>query len=72
MKEVKNVVKRIEKYFIPVDEWEPQEEDIIFKSISKRVYVPLSELFLDQKDSFLDFFEMSGKRWNAFHNTDQL
>ena len=61
-KNLKSIVKKLNKEFIPVDEWVPNEEDIIFKNISKCVYVPLTELFTGQKDTFLDFFQMSAKR----------
>lgn len=60
--ELRSIVKRIDKVFIPVDEWVPEESDIIFKNVSKCVYVPLSEKFINQKDTFLDFFQMSAKR----------
>lgn len=62
VKELRSIVKRQEREFIPVDEWVPSEEDLIIKNVSKCIYVPLSELFLGQKDSFLDFFQMSAKR----------
>lgn len=55
-------VKRIKKEIILVDEWIPSQEDIIFKGIEKCIYAPISEIFLNQKDSFLDFFQMSAKR----------
>ena len=61
-KGLKSVVRRSEKVFIPVDEWIPNEEDKLFKNVSKCIYVPLSELFLNQKDTFLDFCQMSAKR----------
>ena len=61
-RKLKSIVKRQEKHFIPVDDWVPEEEDKIFKNVSKCVYVPLSETFLNQKDTFLDFFQMSAKR----------
>ena len=61
-RKLKSIVKRQEKQFIPVDDWVPDEEDKIFKNVSKCVYVPLSEIFLNQKDTFLDFFQMSAKR----------
>lgn len=59
---LKSVVKRLDREFIPVDEWVPEEEDVIFKNVSKCIYVPLSEYFINQKDTFLDFFQMSAKR----------
>lgn len=61
-KKLKSIVKRLDREFIPVDEWVPEEEDIIFKNISKCVYVPLSKLFVGGEDTFLDFFQMSAKR----------
>ena len=62
MSELRSIVKREERKFIPVDEWIPQEEDIIFKGVSKCVYAPLSDIFVKEKDTFLDFFNMSAKR----------
>lgn len=59
---LRSVVKRLDRQFIPVDEWVPEECDIIFKNVAKCVYVPLSELFVGEKDTFLDFFQMSAKR----------
>ena len=60
--DLRSIVKRLDREFIPVDEWVPEENDIIFKNVSKCVYVPLSEKFINQKDTFLDFFQMSAKR----------
>lgn len=63
--EKKNVIARLqeEENFIPVDEWLEAEEDKIFKSVAKCVYVPLGKTFLNnQEDTFLDFFQMSAKR----------
>ena len=59
---LRSIVKRLDRVFIPVDEWVPEEDDIIFKHVSKCIYVPLSEKFINQKDTFLDFFQMSAKR----------
>ena len=62
MAKLKSVVSRVERNFVPVDEWVPEEEDIIFKNVTKCVYVPLSKMFLDMDESYLDFFQMSAKR----------
>lgn len=59
---LRSIVKRLDQIFIPVDEWIPEEEDVIFKNVSKCIYVPLSEVFTGQTDTFLDFFQMSAKR----------
>ena len=61
----KNIVVRLEEEqsFIPVDEWTAEPEDMIFKNVSKCIYVPLSKTLLNQnEDTFLDFFQMSAKR----------
>lgn len=59
---LRSIVKRMKTEFIPVDEWIPEEEDIVFKNVSKCIYIPLSEKFINEKDTFLDFFQMSAKR----------
>ena len=59
---LKSIVERVDRKFVPVDEWVPEEGDIIFKNVTKCVYVPLSKLFLNMDDTYLDFFQMSAKR----------
>lgn len=55
------IVRCEEPEFIPIDEWEPDEEDIIFRYTKGAIVLPVSN-FYGKKDTFLDYFYMTAKR----------
>lgn len=64
MRKVVQFLSDIEKEkFIPpkVDEWEPQENDIIFKSVKGALILPISKYYHMEEGKF-DYFILSGKR----------
>lgn len=45
-----------------VDEWVPNEEDMIFRSTETRIYAPLHSFFQKNENSNIDFFNLKAKR----------
>lgn len=48
--------------FIPVDDWEPTEEEMIFKHVKGAIILPVSKFYKVEENSFLDYFILSAKR----------
>ena len=45
--------------FIPVDDWEPTEEEMIFKHVKGAIILPVSKFYKVEENSFLDYFILS-------------
>lgn len=58
-----NAIKFVTKQqFIPVDEWEPNPEDIIFKHMKSAITIPLSSMLYNTINNRFDSFIVSTKR----------
>lgn len=60
---MKNLFRKVEKQFIPVDEWVPEECDKIFKHTKGAMIIPVSEVFgCGGINTGFDYFILSPKR----------
>lgn len=63
MNEVKNYG------FIPIDDWIPNEEDKVFKSVKGAIYLDISKFYGFENSTTLDYFSVAEKRG---YNSDKL
>ena len=62
---MKRVFKRIENDFVPIMEWTPENEDIIFRNSKGYIIAPITEFFNipdDGNNNPLNYFNMSPKK----------
>ena len=62
MKLQKAITRHEREEFIPVDNWEPAEEEQIFKHVKGAIILPVSKFYKVEENSFLDYFILSAKR----------
>lgn len=64
---LENVIKRIKKEFVPIYEWEPKPEDMVFKHTTGFIIAPIRDTLniVDEKET-IDYFCMSTKK--AYNN----
>lgn len=55
-------IRIIQKQFIPVDNWEPEPEDMIFNHIKGFIIAPLSQIYYCDNSSSFDYFKISSKK----------
>lgn len=55
--------------FIPVDEWQPNQEDLIFTHIKGAIVLPVSAFYGIEQNDMLDFFSLTSKKC---YNSDNL
>lgn len=56
------IIKHQKPEFIPVDQWVPQQEDLVFKHVRGAIIAPVSVFYGMQGGSEFDFFFVSPKR----------
>ncbi len=63
-------MNKVKNYgFIPIDDWKPEEEDKVFKSVKGAIYLDISKFYGVENSTTLDYFSVAEKRG---YNSDKL